>query len=66
MTVGSWPLVGPRRRDQADTCTPGEKSGIKRIQLITRRQCPAPGEFVRVASEISLTQSTRHIAASKK
>ncbi len=34
--------AGPRRRDQADTCTPAEKSGIKRIQSITREQGTAP------------------------
>jgi len=51
--------------DQADTCPPGEKSGIKRIQLITREQGTAPNRFVRVADEISLTQSTHQIAASK-
>jgi len=34
--------------DQADTCTPSEKSWIKRIQPITREQGTAPKEFVRI------------------
>ncbi len=57
--------AGPRRRDQADTCTPSEKSGIKRIQPVAREQGTAPNRFVRVADEISLTQLTHQIAASK-
>jgi predicted metal-dependent enzyme (double-stranded beta helix superfamily) len=51
--------------DQADTCTPGEKSGIKRNQLITRKQGTAPNRFVRVGDETCLTQSTHQIATSK-
>ena len=51
--------------DQADTCTPGEKSGIKRVQPITREQGAAPNRFVRITDEISLTRSTHQIAVSK-
>jgi hypothetical protein len=57
--------AGPRRRDQADTCPPGEESEIKGIQPITREQGTAPTRFVRVADEISLAESTHQIAASK-
>jgi hypothetical protein len=64
-TAVSEETVGPRRRDHADTCTPGEKSGIKRIQSITREQGTAPNRFVRVIDEISLTQSSHQITARK-
>ncbi len=46
--------AGPRRRDQADTCTPGEKSGIKRIQPISGEQGTASNRFVRVADKIKV------------
>ena len=51
-------MKAPGRRDQVDTCTSGEKSGIKRIQPITRGQGTDPNRFVRVADAISLTQLT--------
>jgi len=57
--------VKPPCSDQADTCTPGEKSGIKRVQPITREQGAAPNRFVRITDEISLTRSTHQIAVSK-
>jgi len=57
--------AGPRRRDQTDTCTPGEKNGIKRIQPITQEQATAPDRFIRLADEISLTQPTQQIDACK-
>ena len=45
---------------QADTCTPGEKSGIKRIQPITREQSTATKGIIRVAdkTKIKLIQLT--------
>ena len=42
--------VGSGRRDQADTCSPGEKSRSKRIQPITREQgtaTPTVGAMMR-------------------
>jgi len=58
-------LLIPACSNQADTRAPGEQSRIKRDQPISREQGTAPGEFVRVASEISLTQSTYQIVANK-
>jgi hypothetical protein len=49
-----------------EACTPGDKSGIKRKQPITREQGIATGRFVQLASEICLTQPIHPIAANKK
>ncbi len=52
--------VGPRRCDQADTCTPGEESGITIIQPITREQDTAMGFWYILVENNQLLARTVH------